>query len=212
MAKWWMAAIVAAAVVSVRADEILDRVLAVVGGDLILQSDVTAARDFGYAAAGDAADPTAAILSQLVDRDLVLTEVDRYAPPEPPASAIDLEMQRIRKRFDSDAEYGTALARSGLDARQLRQIVRQNLRMTAYLNERFTVLSPTEEEAARYYREHPAAFARDRQTRPFQDVRGEAAALWVADRRKALVDEWVAGLRRRADITDLYLPSQPGRR
>ena len=66
---------------SARADEVIDRVLAVVAGDLIMQSDLRAARDLGLATAGDGVDPDRAILSQLIDRALILDEVERYAPP-----------------------------------------------------------------------------------------------------------------------------------
>src|SRR5688572_16286271 len=73
----------------VLADEIIDRVLAVAAGNLIMLSDVNAARDLGLIVPGEAADPSREILSRLIDRALVLAEVDRYAPPEPEAAAVD---------------------------------------------------------------------------------------------------------------------------
>src|SRR6267378_3725452 len=81
--------------------ETIDRVLAVVAGQLITLSDVTAARDLGLQSVDGAADPVRAILSKLIDRELILAEVDRYAPPEPTADAIDREVERIRARFSS---------------------------------------------------------------------------------------------------------------
>src|SRR6267378_4134529 len=81
--------------------ETIDRVLAVVAGQLITLTDVTAARDLGLQSADNAADPVRAILSKLIDRELILAEVDRYAPPEPTADAIDREVERIRARFSS---------------------------------------------------------------------------------------------------------------
>ena len=70
--------------------ETIDRVLAVVAGQLITLTDVTAAIDLGLQSADGAADPVRAVLSRLIDRELVLAEVDRYAPPEPTAGAVDL--------------------------------------------------------------------------------------------------------------------------
>src|SRR4051794_40729505 len=154
--------------VSARA-EILDRVLAVVAGRLIMLSDVTAARDLRLVAADAGADPIRAVLTQLIDRELVLVEVDRYAPPEPSAAAVDAEVQRVRDRFASQADLDAALARSGLDSQHLRETLRQDLRMRAYLDQRFA---------------------------------------GAGDRREALVDEWMAGLRRRGDVMDLYLPAR----
>jgi hypothetical protein len=149
--------------------ETIDRVLAVVAGQLITLSDVTAARDLGLQSADGAADPIRAILSRLIDRELVLAEVDRYAPPEPTADAVDGELQRVRARFASQADLDAALARSGIDQKNLRETLRQDLRTRAYLDQRFTTSS---------------------------------------DRRTKAVEDWIAGLRRRGDVIDLYLPGE----
>jgi hypothetical protein len=118
--------------------ETIDRVLAVVAGQLITLSDVTAARDLGLESADGAADPVRVILTRLIDRELILAEVDRYAPPEPTAEAVDGEVERVRARFPSPDAFNAALERSGMDEKHLRETVRQNLRMAAYLDQRFT--------------------------------------------------------------------------
>src|SRR5579872_3205478 len=159
---------IALATCAVRA-EVIDRVLAVVSDHVILLSDVVAARDLGLETALGAADPVRVILSKLIDRELVLAEVERYSPPEPRASEIDAEIGRIKARFPSEGAFAEALARSGIDEPQLREIVRQNLRMNEYLDRRFS-------------------------NEP--------------DRRQTLVEEWVAGLRRRSEVVDLYLPGR----
>src|SRR5687768_6454311 len=79
--------------------EVIERVLAVAAGDVILLSDVIAARDFGLVTPRGAADPVREILSRLIERALVLAEVDRYAPPEPEARAVDDALQTVRGRF-----------------------------------------------------------------------------------------------------------------
>jgi len=152
--------------------EILDRVLAVVAGRLIMLSDVTAARDLQLVPVEASADPIRSVLTRLIDRELVLVEVERYAPPEPSAAAVDAELQHVRARFASDGELDAALARSGLDSRHLRETLRQDLRIRAYLDQRFA---------------------------------------GAGDRRQALVDEWMTGLRRRGDVMDLYLPARQDR-
>jgi hypothetical protein len=147
--------------------ETIDRVLAVVNGGVITLSDVTAARDLGIVSAGNAADPVRAILSSLIDRTLELSEVDRYAPPEPTAEALARETQAVRARFPTQAAFDAALARAGMDPQRLRDVLRDNLRIRAYLDQRFVA---------------------------------------AADRRQQLVAEWLAGLRRRAELTDLLGP------
>jgi hypothetical protein len=149
--------------------ETIDRVLAVVTGQLITLSDVTAARDLGLQSADGTPDPIRAVLVKLIDRELILAEVDRYAPPEPSTDAVDREVQRVRERFPSQAALDAALARSGIDQRHLREMLRDDLRIRTYLDQRFAT---------------------------------------AADRREALVEEWLAGLRRRGDISDLYLSAR----
>jgi hypothetical protein len=180
--------------------EVIDRVLAVVAGDLILQSDVRAARDFGFVTVDAASDAEAEVLRRLIDRSLVLAEVDRFAPPEPDAAAVDREVQAVRGRFATPQQLAEALARAGINEPHLREIVRQNLRMAAYLSQRFTFGPPSEDELGRYYREHSARFIRDGALVPFETVRPEIVQAVAAESRGVLVDEWLEGLRRRADI------------
>jgi len=44
---------------------------------------------------------------------------------------------------------------------------------------------------------------RDGVLRPYEEVRDEARKRLIEDRSAALVREWIAGLRRRADVTIL---------
>ncbi len=118
--------------------ETIDRVLALVAGQLITLSDVAAATDLGLQTPGNATDPVRAVLDKLIDRELVLAEVDRYAPAEPTADAVDREVEKVRRRFPSPSAFDAALARSGIDERHLRETLRQDLRMQAYLDQRFS--------------------------------------------------------------------------
>jgi hypothetical protein len=152
------------------AAETIDRVLAVVAGQLIMLSDVNAARDLGIVAPAPGADQTGSILAKLIDRELMLVEVDRYAPPEPETADIDRDFAAVRGRFPSEKGFADVLARSGFDAAHVREIVRQNLRLRAYLDQRFTA--------------------------PDGDQR----------RRQMLIDDWVASLRRRTPVINLYKP------
>jgi hypothetical protein len=164
-----IALLLAVLAVGVVRAETIDRLLAVVAGQLITLSDVTAAIDLGLQTPDAAADPVRAVLTKLIDRELVIAEVERYAPPEPAAEAVDAEVQRVRQRFATPAAFDAALARSGIDERHLRETLRQDLRTRAYLDQRFSTAS---------------------------------------DRRSRLVDEWMAGLRRRGGVVDLYLAGE----
>lgn len=153
--------------------EVIDRVLAVVGGEVITLSDVRAARELGRVDVGSAADPVRAVLSQLTDRALVLAEVNRFAPPEPTAAALDEALASVSARFASAAAFEAVLARLGIDRPFVRELLREDLRIRAYLDQRFTADTPAEQ--------------------------------------RTLVEAWIAGLRRRSDVVDLYEPDVSAR-
>ena len=154
------------------ADEVIDRVLAVAGGEVITLSDVRAARKLGRVNVAGALDPMRAVLNQLIDRALVLAEVDRFAPPDPAASTIDAALDAVAGRFPSADAFDQTLRRLGIDRPFVRELLREDLRLRAYLDQRFTADT--------------------------------------SDGQRRMVDDWVAELRRRGDVVDLYVPPVSG--
>jgi hypothetical protein len=164
--------------------EIIDRVLAILPGQIITQSDVQAALDLGLVEAPAGEDRMAAGLSAVIDRALMLNEVRRVIPPEPSPAAVDARLARIRQRFDSPGELARVLAASGIDEKLLAVYAADDLRLSAYLEERFSAASqPTDQEVR-------------------QAGEGSRQRL-VDERRRTLIAAWTAELRRRADVTIL---------
>jgi len=191
-AAWWSAPVAAA--------EIIERVLAVVDGSIITLSEAHAATRFGLVSA----DTLDAVVDRLIDRRLALTEIDRYAPPEPTAENIDEALAAMQATFASPDQLQAALAETGLTIVQLRRHARDELRIRAYEQERFGyVMQPSEEETLTYYRANPAQFTTGGVLRPFDDARADVRAALLAERRSQLAREWLAGLRRRANINVL---------
>ena len=62
--------------------EVIDRVLAVVAGQVITLSDVRAVSELALLVGSNAPDALRGTLDQLIERELILTEVRRYAPPQ----------------------------------------------------------------------------------------------------------------------------------
>src|SRR5262245_60864349 len=191
--------------------EIIDRIMAVVGGDPIMQSDVIAAMRFGIVDVPQgAADPMRAAIDLLIDRRLQLTEVNRYLPPEPSPAQMDARMSAIRSRFPSQAAFDTALAEGGLTLEVLTARVRESLRIESYRSQRFAVaLQPTDDELVQYYRAHEPEFTVQGRLRPFNEVREEVLQRVLAERTVALIRGWTEGLRRRTEVSILY--GSPGR-
>ena len=186
--------------------EIIDRILAVVDNQIITLSDVRAALTFVLVPEDISVDPLAAVLQRLVDRRLILTEVDRYAPPDPAAAAVDEAFSAVERRFKDPVAFDMALKQSAMSRDELRAYVRDSLRIETYLQQRFsTVIQPNEDDLVRYYREHSAEFTVAGGLRPLDDVREAARAGAMRLQREALVRQWLEGLRRRGSVQVLYL-------
>ncbi|HEX6974863.1 MAG TPA: hypothetical protein VF147_10705 [Vicinamibacterales bacterium] len=188
--------------------EIIDRILAVVGNSIITQSDLVAAERLGLEKAPRGAeDPTAASLERLIERRLMLIEVDRYAPPEPPPANVDLRLEQVRLSFPSLAAFEAVLKETGLDEIQLRRRLRDDLRIDAYLQQRFgTVVQPTEEQILEYYQAHPAEFTTNGVLRSFNEVHEDVRQALATERRSRAIRDWLGNLRRRANVNVLYAP------
>lgn len=188
----------------VRAD-VIDRILAIVGPQLVTLSDVHAALALKLVEPTATADRIGDALSFLIDRRLVMAEVDRYVPPEPDETAVAQRAAELRR-----SAAGEVLAALGLDAARVSALARDDLRIQAYLNQRFGVVQPTDDDVAGYYRDHPGDFTRGGELLPLGDVLAQARQKLASERRARLVASWIADLRRRADINVLYLPGPAG--
>jgi hypothetical protein len=180
--------------------ELLDRVVARVGATPILLSDVRAAIGLGLVEIEPGDDPEASAIEQLIDRELALAEVARFAPPEPPADAIAREAASLTARAGSGLD---ALARTtGLDERRIRDLARDNLRLAAYLNQRFgTTVQVSDDEVVQYFRNNEAEFTRDGVRLTFEEAEPLARERASAARRAGIIDQWMQDLRARGAVT-----------
>ena len=177
--------------------EIVDRVLATVGSQVVTWSDLRAVQTFGIMPAGLPARTPGEILHSLVDRELMLGEVQRYAAPEPDRELVDRRMAEIRAAFPNAAAYQQALARTAMTEDRLRSHVAADLQIAAYVEQRFGAPGPpASNEVQRYYAEHPAEFTQAGRLLPFDQVRAQAQERLAAARQHTLVAQWLDRLRR----------------
>jgi hypothetical protein len=169
--RMWKILIVVVLVLSVCTGhaDVIDRIMAVVGGQPITLSDVNAALQFRLVdVPAGTPDPLKYALDRLIERTLILLEVERFQPPEPDPIEITMRLDEIERRFGSPAPFEKALAVTGTTRERLRRYLRNDLRITTYLNQRF------------------------------------GANTDPAERRTAITT-WLGELRKRADVTLLYL-------
>ncbi len=181
------------------AQQLIDRVVARVDGYAVTMSDVRAAIGLGIVDAAIEAVAEDLGVEAVIERQLVLAEVARFAPPEPLPDAVEREAMRLRSH--AGAQLAGLMASTGLDEARIREMARDNLRVEAYLNQRFgATVQLTEEEVLQYYRIHPDEFTSAGRLMPFAEAEPEARTRAARERRAAMVGQWHRDLRGRAEI------------
>ena len=155
------------------------------------------------------------------------------APPAPPYPALGREIEAIVGRDFYDPERAARWVRENAgyaegiaDAEAFRRETRRRLALLgashteyyslddpgrwdlaslfeSYLQQRFGAIQPTDDELREYYREHAAEFSQGAVVRPFEEAREVVKAALVAERRAAMVRDWLTDLRRRANVNVL---------
>jgi hypothetical protein len=184
--------------VAAQQPELIERTMAIVGGQAITLSDARAAIAFKLVDVGSSVDPEQTATARLIDRELMLREVRRYAPPTPSEAAIDARLSEMRKGLSGES-FTRALEISGLTDARLRAWVRDDLRTQAYLAQRFVSAStPTDLEIATAYAQQKEEF--DRAGTTLAEATPMLRERVIAARRKELIADWVADLRRRTEV------------
>lgn len=190
-----MALIALVAALALAQPELLDRTLALVAGQPITLSDARAAIALGLIE--DPQPSIAEVTARLVDRELVLREVQRYAPPAPAESAVEARLAAIRQRLAGS--LSRILEQHGFTDTRLRAWIRDDLRTQAYLAQRFASASlPNEAEVAAAYARQRAEF--DKAGLAFEQAAPIVRERLIDERRRELIVDWVADLRRRTDV------------
>lgn len=201
----WFVLVVGVASTLITSQELLDRVLARANGEPITLSDTHAALELGIVERPEGVDPILSALRQLIERRLVLAEVARFAPPEPDPVMLNGQMNALKGRVGGADRLAALEKNTGVDETRIREIARDNLRIQAYLNQRFgSSVQATDEDAALYYRMHLDEFRVNGELTPYEAAEPAARQKAAAERRRAVIFQWMRELRQRADVVEMY--------
>ena len=114
--------------------EIIDRTLAIVLGRTITLSDARTAMALGLV---EGTQVDSGVVQRLIDREVMLREAERYQPPEPSAAQLDEAIAAATRHAGGEAAVTRVLAAGGFSPQRLRSWVRDDLRVSAYLQQRF---------------------------------------------------------------------------
>jgi hypothetical protein len=129
-----------------KAQEVVDRIVARVENDIILLSDVRELKAYQELLDGKSESENA-LLDRLIDQWIVRSEAQLSRFPEPKDEEIDREISRVVKSFSSAQEYETRKKQSGLSDAEVRKIVASQLYLSNYLDSRFRPSAQIDEKA-----------------------------------------------------------------
>ena len=186
--------------------QLIDRVLARLGTEAITQTDVEALVEFGLIEARSPTVPAA--VQQAIDRQLVLKEVARFPPAEPPATDVEQQLAAMKARVGD--RLGQILQITGLDEDRLRGLARDTLRIRMYIQQRFGVAAQVgEDEARKYFEAHRDEFTRNGKPLTFEEAAADARQRAAAERARGAITQWLQDLRGRSDVVIVTSPSAP---
>ncbi len=136
-----------AAAVGAPAQTVLDRVLSTVNGEVVTALDVRQARMLKLRLVTAPAESDADILRGLENRRLVLAEVSHVTLPPPGAGALAQRRREWEASLGEHGDLGPLLDRAGLSQDGLSAWLRDDVRVAAYLDQRFGGVRPEERPA-----------------------------------------------------------------
>ena len=175
------------------AAEPVERIAAVVNGEILFLSDI--ARDKAFFDPSEK-DPNAR-LQDLIDNRLLRAEARRFVPQGPSEKEIDRKLKSIRDRFKSDPAFQEAMRRTGISLEELKKEIAENLWVEKLLQERISLfIFVTPQEIEKYYQEHAETF----EGKKPEEVEPEIRDLLAAQKGESKKKEYIARLRDRAAI------------
>jgi parvulin-like peptidyl-prolyl isomerase len=186
----------------------VDRIAAVVDGQVLTVSEITQLVEIRFFRRLGTTDDEhrREVLDALIAQALRYRDVERFGAQDISADAIEARFLEIQRRFASEAEFLTALQRAELTTDEVRALVKRQLQVEAYIQERFAPLVfVTAEEIEEYYRTTWTRQRRDRglAVPPLAEVREEVRTAVRSSRLESEIDRWTSQLRARANV-DVY--------
>ncbi len=146
------------------------------------------------------------VLDALISQALQYRDVERFGAQDIPKDSIEARLHDIAARFPSPADFDAAVRRAELTPDEVRALVKRQLQVEAYIQERFSplIFIPSEDIEA-YYR---GPWSQQRRQRglpipPLAEVQEEIRSLLKSEQLQQEIDKWTAQLRARANV-DVY--------
>ncbi|HVT01740.1 MAG TPA: SurA N-terminal domain-containing protein [Thermoanaerobaculia bacterium] len=187
----------------------LDRIAAIVEREVITLSElnqVVALRFFARNAGEDEDEFRRRVLDSMIAQALRFRDVERFGAQDVSKDAVEARFKEITGRFPDQATFGRALIEQELTADEVRALIKRQLQVEAYIQERFSpLIFVSLDEIEKYYREtwSPQRRGRGLAVPPIGESREEIRDLIRSERLGAEIGKWTEQLRARANV-DVY--------
>ena len=183
----------------------VDRIAAVVDQQVLTVSEITqmVTIRFFERTEPDEDDYRHDVLDALIAQALRFRDVERFGAQDIPRDTIEARLLEMQGRFPTEAEFLAAVARAELTLDEVRALVKRQLQVEAYIQERFAPLVfISNEDIAAYYNGPWTAQRRERRlpVPPLEAVREEIRTAVRATRLGEEIGKWTAQLRARANV------------
>ncbi len=189
--------------------QIIDRIVATVNGDLVLESDVEEEQRFTklypYGAAEGKTLRDQAV-TRLIDRTLILQQLASF--PQTPVTDAQVQKEESDLRKDlpacahadctSDAGWKKFLTDTGFTEDELRDRIRQRIRVLHFIEQRFrSAVRVSDHQVEDFYNKNmlPEYVKQNATAPPLDSVRDRVSELLLQQEVSALLDEWLKALR-----------------
>ena len=191
----------------------LDRVAAIVNGDLILQSDVEAEQRL--AAFQPFNDPKPAsrdeLIERLIDRTIILQQMALQPQTALSDADVDAELSTLRKTIpkcaashcETDAGWEKFVADQGFTTQELRDRWRQRMQVLRFIEERFRMgITISQQDIDDYYQKTMIpAYHKEGMTPPAEaTVADRLQEIVLQQRVNSLLDDWLTSLRAQGTV------------
>jgi parvulin-like peptidyl-prolyl isomerase len=146
---------------------VVDRIVARVEDDIILQSQVRELGAFQQLIDGHS-ESDDKLLEELIEQWMVETEATGSHFPQPAQSEVDRELARLKEHFASPELYASRLGELGLSADQVRQLLTRQIYIERYVDYKFrpsVLIEPADIETY-YQKEFLPELAKNNQPAP----------------------------------------------
>lgn len=188
---------------------VIDRIAAIVDRDVIALSSVNQVvnlRLYERNAGESEDDYRRRVLDAMIAQSLRFRDVQRFGAEDVSKDAIESRLRQVVERFPSPAAFDATLRENELTLDEVRALIKRQLQVDAYIEERFSpLIFVSMEEVEQYYSATwvPQRRARGLAVPPLTDVATEIRTLLKSERLHEEVDKWTSQLRARANV-DIY--------